>query len=108
MNTLADEQWARTGGVSAISWAERMQGVVLAPPPPHLSRMPLSVYNTLDDKALRALNAKDSGIAAEAIFPDKLGVNKPKWGIPYVGPGFGGRKTRKRKQLRKRGKSYNK
>lgn len=101
-------QWAKTGGVSAISWAERMQGVVLAPPPPHLSPLPLSIYNTVEGKALRALNAKDSGIAAQAIFPNKPGVNKPKWGIPYVGPGFGGRKTRKRKQLRKRIKSYRK
>jgi len=34
METAADQRWAQTDGAEAMRWAERMQGVVLAPPPP--------------------------------------------------------------------------
>lgn len=108
MYTLEDKNWLESGGIEAMRWAERMQGVVPPPPPPQLSPLPLSVYNTVEDKAVGLLNAKDSAIASQAIFPSETKINKPKWGIPYVGPGFGGGKTRKRKLLRKRRKSHKK
>lgn len=108
MYTLEDKNWLESGGIQAIRWAQRIQGVVPPPPPPQLSPLPLSVYNTVEDKAVGLLNAKDSAIASQAIFPSETKINKPKWGIHYVGPGFGGGKTRKRKLLRKRRKSHKK
>ena len=109
MFTIEDKKWLESPlGIQAIRWAQRMQGVVPPPPPPDLSPLPLSVYNTVENKALRSLNSKNSGIASQAIFPSESKNNKPKWGIPYVGPGFGGGKTRKRKHLHKRRKFYKK
>lgn len=83
--TLEDKEWLESPlGIQAIRWAQRMQGVVPPPPPPQLSPLPLSVYNTVEDKALDLLNAKDSAVASQAIFPSETKSNKPKWGIPYV------------------------
>jgi hypothetical protein len=54
-----------------------------------------------EQKAVRILNARESERAANMIFPRQNQTRrKPTWGIPNIGPGFGG--SRKRKPLRKR------
>jgi hypothetical protein len=96
--------WAHTDGAAAIRWAEQMQGVVPPPPPPSppsLSAIPLSAYNSVEQKAQRQLNARESKNAAAVIFPKETRKNKPKWGIPNFGTGFGGGYTRRRKRVRK-------
>jgi hypothetical protein len=62
--------------------------------------------NTAEDKAIRELNRRESSNAAAAIFPNSSKKNKPKWGIPNLGTGFGGRRTRR--NLRKRKSSRKK
>jgi len=57
-----------------------------------------------EQKAVRILNARESERAANLIFPRQNQTRrKPTWGIPNVGPGFGG--SRKRKSLRKHRRS---
>lgn len=113
---------------AAMRWAERMQGVVLPPPPPadhraaspppresrgtfaaklrarnSVQRANKQARNTAEEKSRRNLNARESRNAAAAIFANKSKKNKPKWGIPNLGPGFGGgRSTRKNRGWRKR------
>ncbi len=63
-----------------------------------------SAYNTVEQKAVRNLNARESESAAKLIFPSQNHTRrKPTWGIPNVGPGFGG--SRKAKPMRKRRRS---
>jgi len=102
-------------GSPAMRWAERIQGVNLPPPPPPLSAIPASAYNTVEKKALNALYTRESRNAAEKIFSKKLTKNKPTYGIPNVGTanvgtGFGGgyRKTRRRRYSRKRRNTHKK
>jgi hypothetical protein len=91
-------------GSPAMRWAERMHGVKLPPPAPPLSAIPASAYNTVEQKAVRNLNARESERAATLIFPSENHTRrKPTWGIPNVGPGFGG--SRKAKPMRKRRRS---
>jgi len=113
---------------AAMRWAERVQGLVLPPPPPadrraaspppresrgtfaarlrarnSLQRANKQGYNTAEEKSRRNLNAQESRNAAAAIFANKSKKNKPKWGIPDLGSGFGGgRSTRKNRGSRKR------
>ena len=93
--------WPQVNREAAIRWAEQMQGVVPPPPPPSLSAIPLSAYNSVEQKAQRQLNAQESKNAAAVIFPKETRKNKPKWGIPNFGTGFGGGYTRRRKRVRK-------
>ena len=63
-----------------------------------------ALKNAAEQKAVRNLNARESERAANLIFPRQNQTRrKPTWGIPNVGPGFGG--SRKRKPLRKRRRS---
>lgn len=61
------------------------------------------LQNAAEQKAVRNLNARESERAANLIFPSQNRRNqsrrKPTWGIPNVGPGFGG--SRKRRRSRK-------
>jgi hypothetical protein len=60
--------------------------------------------NAVEQKAVRNLNARESERAATLIFPSQNYTRrKPTWGIPNVGPGFGG--SRKAKPMRKRRRS---
>ena len=60
--------------------------------------------NAAEQKAVHSLNARESERAANLIFPSQNHTRREQtWGIPYVGPGFGG--SRKRKPLRKRRRS---
>jgi hypothetical protein len=108
------QNWAQTNGAAAIRWAKQMQGVVPPPPPPSppppppLSAIPLSAYNSVEQKAQRQLNARESNNAAAVIFPKETRKNKPKWGIPNFGTGFGGGYTRRRKRVRKMKKYHKK
>jgi hypothetical protein len=107
---------------AAMRWAERMQGVVLPPPPPadrraaspsresrgafaarlrSVQRANKQARNTAELNALSALNRRESRNAAAAIFSNKSKKNKPKWGIPNVGTGFGGRRTRRNSRRRR-------
>jgi hypothetical protein len=91
---------------AAMRWAERMQGVVLPPPPPpRESRGTFAAQlRAAEEKSRRNLNAQESRNAAAAIFANKSKKNKPNWGIPNLGPGFGGgRSTRKNRGSRRRG-----
>ena len=58
--------------------------------------------NTAELNALRALNRRESRNAAAAIFSNKSKKNKPKWGIPNLGTGFGGGRTRRNSYKRRR------
>ena len=63
--------------------------------------------NAAEQKAVRSLNARESERAANLIFPSQNHTRrKPTWGIPNVGPGFGG--SRKAKPMRKRRRSRKK
>jgi len=75
-------------------------------PPPLLSPTPVSAYHSIE----HSLDARESRNAAEKIFSKKLTKNKPTYGIPNLGTGFGGgyRKTRRRRYSRKRKTSYKK
>lgn len=56
--------------------------------------------NASEQKAVRNLNARESERAANLIFPSQNHTRrKQTWGIPNVGPGFGG--SRKRRRSRK-------
>jgi hypothetical protein len=101
MEAEAEQRWAETDGAEAMRWAEHVQGVVLPPPPPRLSKIPLSAYMTAEEKALRALNRRESRNAAAAIFSNISEKNKPKWGIPNLGTGFGGGRTRRNSRKRR-------
>ena len=61
------------------------------------------LQNAAEQKAVRNLNARESERAAKLIFPRQNRQNqtrrKQTWGIPNVGPGFGG--SRKRRRSRK-------
>jgi hypothetical protein len=62
-----------------------------------------ALKNAAEQKAVRNLNARESERAANLIFPSQNRQNqtrrKQTWGIPNVGPGFGG--SRKRRRSRK-------
>jgi hypothetical protein len=57
--------------------------------------------NRAEEKALSALNRRESRNAAAAIFSNKSKKNKPKWGIPNLGTGFGGGRTRRNSYKRR-------
>lgn len=64
------------------------------------NRAEKAAKNAAEQKAVRNLNARESERAANLIFPRQNHTRrKPTWGIPNVGPGFGG--SRKRRRSRK-------
>ena len=64
------------------------------------NRTEKAAKNAAEQKAVRNLNSRESERAANLIFPSQNHTRrKQTWGIPNVGPGFGG--SRKRRRSRK-------
>ena len=104
---------ARMHGVSPTESAASLSAQKLRMRPIRKGNLLAAIYtsqratknaqNAAEQKALRNLNARESEKAANLIFPSQNRRNqtrrKQTWGIPNVGPGFGG--SRKRRRSRK-------